>query len=283
MQLKVLFFACFCSFFTEIIAQEEPISIGVIDFYLPSRSDLARANRNRNLVMTLLEVDGYRETTSEVRQYQDYVVENFTAYKKFTLVERQQLDLIREERELQKSEDFIDGLVVEQGKSIGAQYLLFGDYDPYTRVLTITLYSVENQEVAVKKNIPLQIATLNSHNAIKRRIKEGVAELIFRHFSPKIKLIRALQGNEKRAKRVLIAGGSKYNFVKQQYLFVHRLSVEDVDGEQLERMEKIGEIMVVEIENENFSQCVVKDGGAAIQTALNSGDKLYCTVWLRDK
>ncbi len=51
----------------------------------------------------------------------------FTGKSRFTVVDRAKLDQIAKERNLQKQEDFIDGFIVEQGKSLGAQYLVSGN------------------------------------------------------------------------------------------------------------------------------------------------------------
>src|SRR5437899_549664 len=46
---------------------------------------------------------------------------------RFNVVERTKFDQIAKERKLQKQEDFLNGAVVEQGKSLGAQYLISGN------------------------------------------------------------------------------------------------------------------------------------------------------------
>lgn len=51
----------------------------------------------------------------------------FTGKKRFTVVDRTKFDQLAQERNLQKQEEFLDGLVVEQGKSLGAQYLIQGN------------------------------------------------------------------------------------------------------------------------------------------------------------
>jgi len=48
----------------------------------------------------------------------------FTEKTRFTVVERSKFEQIKQERNLQKQEDFLNGDVVEQGKSLGAQYLI---------------------------------------------------------------------------------------------------------------------------------------------------------------
>lgn len=53
----------------------------------------------------------------------------FLEKKRFTIVDRTKLEQITKERNLQKQEEFLDGFVAEQGKSLGAQYLIQGNID----------------------------------------------------------------------------------------------------------------------------------------------------------
>ncbi|MBL0288501.1 MAG: hypothetical protein IPQ19_14160 [Bacteroidetes bacterium] len=52
---------------------------------------------------------------------------NLFTKSRFTVVDRTNLSALKSEKELQKSEDFIDGYVVDQGKSFGAKYVVTGD------------------------------------------------------------------------------------------------------------------------------------------------------------
>jgi hypothetical protein len=57
------------------------------------------------------------------------------------VVDRTKFDQLAQERNLQKQEDFLDGLVVEQGKSLGAQYLIQGNISQANaQSVTITKY-----------------------------------------------------------------------------------------------------------------------------------------------
>src|SRR5687767_3869415 len=55
---------------------------------------------------------------------QDAVADAFLKTKRFSLVEREKMDQLKSEKNLQKDEDFIDGQVIEQSKSLGAQYVV---------------------------------------------------------------------------------------------------------------------------------------------------------------
>jgi len=60
------------------------------------------------------------------------VTESFIETHRFIVVDRTKMNVIEKERNLQKSESFIDGSVVEQGKSLGAEYLVTGNVDQYS-------------------------------------------------------------------------------------------------------------------------------------------------------
>ncbi len=60
-------------------------------------------------------------------QVEGAIASIFTGKTRFTVVDRTKLDQIAKERNLQKQEEFLDGFIVEQGKSLGAQYLIQGN------------------------------------------------------------------------------------------------------------------------------------------------------------
>lgn len=61
--------------------------------------------------------------TEHVREQ---ITSAFTSKSRFIVVDRARLDAVYKERNLQMREDFIDGVIVDQGKSIGARYLVSG-------------------------------------------------------------------------------------------------------------------------------------------------------------
>ena len=67
-------------------------------------------------------------------QYKNYVLElqnqtiqSFAQKSRFTVVDRTNLTTLKSEKELQKTEDFMDGYVVDQGKSFGAKFVVTGE------------------------------------------------------------------------------------------------------------------------------------------------------------
>lgn len=71
------------------------------------------------------------------------------------VVDRETFLDIEAERERQKSESFIDGNYVEQGKSSGAQYIIFPKYTSASRILQIKIVDVTTSSTAYTKEYPL--------------------------------------------------------------------------------------------------------------------------------
>lgn len=76
-------------------------------------------------------VVGILATTSSASAYSRYastvtsiISKAFNDKSRFVVVDREKMDQLASERNLQKQEDFINGKVVAQGKSIGARYIV---------------------------------------------------------------------------------------------------------------------------------------------------------------
>ena len=62
----------------------------------------------------------------DVNSIQETVTNAFVKTKRFNIVDRSKMDALKKEKDLQKSEDFIDGKVIQQGVSLGANFLISG-------------------------------------------------------------------------------------------------------------------------------------------------------------
>lgn len=99
-----------------------------------------------------------------------------TKHAGLQLVEHDHLISLKKERELQKSEDFIDGHVVEQMKSIGAMYLL--KLEDYQRndaqvSLKISLISVEQNKIL--RTVDVVSSIDNIENEMYKQLCERIA------------------------------------------------------------------------------------------------------------
>lgn len=99
-----------------------------------------------------------------------------TRHAGLQLIEHDHLAALKNERELQKSEDFIDGHVVEQMKSIGAMFLL--KLEDYQRndaqvSLKISLISVEQNKIL--RTVDVISSIDNIENEMYKQICERIA------------------------------------------------------------------------------------------------------------
>lgn len=90
-----------------LFSAQEKVSIGVIPF---------TSSYDKNITRTIEEA----------------VTNSFAKTKRFDMVSRAQMEALRNERELQKTEDFMDGTFIAQSKNIGAQYLIAGNVHSVT-------------------------------------------------------------------------------------------------------------------------------------------------------
>ena len=75
-------------------------------------------------------------SSQDVNSIQETVINAFVKTKRFNIVDRSKMDALKKEKELQKSEDFIDGSVIQQGISLGANYLISGQKKSEQRPLS---------------------------------------------------------------------------------------------------------------------------------------------------
>jgi hypothetical protein len=201
----------------------------------------------------------------------------FIEYGGFSIVDRKYTKKIEQELERQKSESFIDGKTVEQGKAVGAEYIVAGHLDIEKWMLELRLVNVATQEVFEKQEGKLDIYGNASY--YKKQAKRLVAQLASKLLKVEnIPVVRILETKKETAQLLLIAGGSKKGFKEGQTLELYQIEVEQVDGEDFERFLPFGEAKIETVENANFSQAKVKKGGEIITKCLNGNKPVYCRI-----
>ncbi|HMJ48367.1 MAG TPA: CsgG/HfaB family protein [Ferruginibacter sp.] len=191
----------------------------------------------------------------------------FVEKTRFTVVDRAGFNQIAKERNLQKQEDFLNGSVVEQGKSLGAEYLISGnvnqintrsyykdksklDYDAatkqwYTRKYQVTAILVDlnvNVQIidvatgAFKSNKSFSISheteetgeAIAINNAVKR-LEAYFRAWVNNAFPVYMKIIKVESTNRKGLpEKVLIKGGSDVDMAVNKGLLSNNSSELDV-------------------------------------------------------
>lgn len=244
----------------------------------------AQTNEKTSIWILAFEHDSTGKFDVYTERFRSHVVKAFLKQGQFAVVEREQNKTVEAERELQKSESFIDGKTVEQGRAVGAEYLLTGFLETRTGILTLKITSVADQKVVESQTCELRANLIYGENNVAtspswKKVNEAVQTMLNRWLAQsKLTLVRVLETKKDKAQKILVAGGSAKGVHKDDTLEVFYIESEVVDGETLERFVPIGKARVEQVENANFSNAKVQDGGEAIVQVLTAGKKLYCRL-----
>ncbi|SIO51049.1 CsgG/HfaB family protein [Chitinophaga niabensis] len=230
---------------------------------------------------------------------QDAVADAFLKTKRFSLVEREKMDQLKSEKNLQKDEDFIDGQVIEQSKSLGAQYVVLGNISKAkaeTKQVSIPVVGMTTSNIAeIAFNTRVvdvatgEIMASNSFSATskgKTAFEDALKEIkpqIEKFIKDNFKIVASIASIEEKsgageAVKVLISGGSGTGVSESNQFKVYEATELVVDGKKLTRKKQIGKIVVSKVEDENFSICTVTEGGADIAKKMEGNAKLKCEI-----
>jgi hypothetical protein len=243
------------------------------------------------------------------------VVNSFVETKRFNVVDRTKLNALEKEKELQKTEDFIDGdALVAQGKSIGAQYLVSGHisnvdkrsewktrtksdgstekYEAFSASISfsVKIISVESGEIINSQNFQtgsgggfLSVNPKNKEDAFIKSIsslKREIDAWVGVNFPLEIPLVEVVSKSKNGEPAViLIAAGSDYGMVKGEKLKVMEVTEVNVNGAVKTRKKEIGTLKINNVDDGSFSTCSVKSGASEIQSALDSSKKIIIQTY----
>ncbi len=249
---------------------------------------------------------------SYVESVRAQVMETLSADYRFVLLERDEINAAAMEREYQKSEDFIDGKIVEQGKAIGAEYILDGYYDAKANRLTFSIFDVAtgtlNCSIIADRDLPKEATGLvkmlikidegledlnetldptykrqRTHRKAtqcpnKNIVVSNIKQLMKECFPSSIywSVLRPEEETKGKVKELLIAAGTNMGLKKGSIVEVVHRVVEEVDGLQLERYKSVGWGRVIRFENESFCVIKLEDGMRSIKKLIKAGNKLKC-------
>jgi predicted Fe-Mo cluster-binding NifX family protein len=230
---------------------------------------------------------------------QDAVSDAFLNAKRFTLVEREKMALIKGEKKTQQSDEFIDGSTVEQSKSMGASYIVTGNvseasFDEQINSVgyglsipsrkakisfNIKVIDVSTGEIMASEKFSAEAKGKNGYDEALKIIKPNIEKFIKDNFkiTASIANIEAKNASNE-ATKVLISGGTSIGLKPSTTLKVFELTSLMVDGKKIPRKKEIGQIVVEKVEDENFSICNVTVGGAIIATKSEAGANLKCEI-----
>lgn len=251
-----------------------------------------------------------RITEGDVAIFEAAALEGIRETGLCTTLERAEWKKILEERGIQKTEEFLDGSIIPQSVSLGAEYLLllsfqnmnFTDnkkrYDDYwTRkinfdlIIGAKLVSVETGEL--KYNKVITISDSKSYNDSDGMYNASKGEIIqsfrtkligqctrqfviftFDVFPPEILVIKVNESKKNKAKLVLCkTNAALRKGVKLDVFTEQRLDLGDGDIEVIKS--EVGELKIVEVQSKRVVLCKVIKGGQEIMSAVGN-EKLKC-------
>ncbi len=207
-----------------------------------------------------------------------YCVNFFSNNKKFITIDRQNLNLINNERELQKSEDFIDGYIVEQGKSEGVDYMVKSIYYDEKKTLNIRIYDVNEGIVkcSTEKNLESNFFGIKQ---LEKQVRYLLHQLMWDCFQTKFAILRASDPKDTKYKELLVAMGRKSKIDLEDKVEIFEMVEENLGDEKVTRKEVIGFGEIKEIQDDNFSVVKIIKNNKEIAGALSSGKKLFCIIY----
>lgn len=228
--------------------------------------------------------------------------ESITKTKRFTIVDRASSNAINAEKDLQKTEAFMNGSTqLQQDALLSAKYIISGHLSSanvtestYTDrqtgsrsvsyeaklSLTIKVLDVESGQVIKTETFQPAAGGLLDLNILAdtstpeaaitsaiNKIQKKVDKFIGAEFPEAFSIVEIQEKDGKgSAETVLISGGSGSGLKKGDKLKVVELSKILVNGKEITRKKQIGELKITKIDDENFSICEVKSGGIDINS-----------------
>ncbi|MEN9907592.1 MAG: hypothetical protein RLZZ540_733 [Bacteroidota bacterium] len=245
---------------------------------------------------------GVAEFTSEINSkysgaVAEKVVQIVTNSKRFIVVDRTSYDKVKQELEFQKSEAFIDSKnTVKQDIALAAQNIIVGN------ILKMSVYAMKNTDGSIngyKSSIaftlkvnevesgktteaesfqtevsPLMLSPESAVNEALNSIEPKLTAYFIKTFPLTTKISKILTSKKESASTVLIAGGKEFGFKEGDKLIVEKNEI--IDGKPYPS--QIGEIKVLKIAGDDFSECSVSEGGKEILSRFNAAEKLTCKI-----
>ena len=224
-----------------------------------------------------------------------------------TVADRTKLDHLAQEREIEKREDFLSSAnLVEQGKLLGAQYVLAGNVDSadvtanrdergqaasYAATVVLSLKVIDIETGAVAGSDKYEVSSgagggvfgamlsfaKSPQDAIRKAlgdVPKKMMPFVMRTFTLSFSLAEISESQGDAATQVLLAGGSGAGLKKGDVLKVVEIATMEVEGKPLVRKKDVGDLVVETVEDENFSICGVSRGGPAIAEKMAAKAKL---------
>jgi hypothetical protein len=206
-----------------------------------------------------------------------YCVDFFTNNPEFVTIDRKNQNLINSEIELQKSENFMDGYVVDQGKNEGVDYIVQSVFDIDTYTLIIKVLDVKAEKVLCSA-----VKDLNKNfwgiKDLNQQVTAMLIEINSKCFAADIQFVKILTSKGKKAKEILMAAGSDLRLKKGYEIEFFKIVDEKVGSKTIKRKTKVGLGTVISVEDENFSIVEIDEGQEEILIENTNKTEIFCKI-----
>ncbi len=208
-----------------MVAQDE-IRLGI------TKTDVSQFELKKSTLESLLQMD--LSQPNALTTISDKLVSAYTNDPGFKVIDFRAYNLVSAERERQKSEEFIDGYIVEQGKSEGANFILSPIYLATDNEISIRVFDVVNGNLVCSASTPI-IKGKTGPEYTRYYSALLIQQLNNRCFNVQYPVVRALKEKGGEAKEILVAYGHASQAKEKQVIgiYVHRSEL--VNGAEVER------------------------------------------------
>lgn len=205
----------------------------------------------------------------------DYLINFYANDDRFIVIDRKNDQLIKNEKERQKSEEFIDGYIVEQGREEGIDYIVRSWLTEKGKQLNVRFYDVKNETVLCEKSIALS-KFFTVVTKLQITVEELAHEANLSCFNLNFEVVRSLEDKKEKVKELLVLAGHSRNVTKGDLFLIFEIVEEEIGGKIYTRENILGEGVISKIQDQNFSEVKVKKGGDVIYERLQAKVPIYC-------
>jgi hypothetical protein len=232
--------------------------------------------------------------TEYVTAIQDAVYDATLKVRGFSLMEKNKLEPIK----TGIGQPNPDAGALAQAKSLGAQYVVTGNIlkanvetKPSDLPLGITntttadllfdiaVVDVNSSEEVASTRFTAAGKGKHAFEDAMKQLTPGIDKFIRDNLKNPVSIAQIEEKNSNGdAIRVLLVAGSLAGLKERDEFRVYEVTDLVVDGKKMHRKKTLGKIAVAKVEDENFSVCLVKEGGAEIAKKVEGGAKIKCEI-----
>lgn len=256
--------------------------------------------------IALLPFKSHPSHTLQAEAIYTQVKQAFITANRFEIVDRSNYSKINSEKELQKTEAFMNSDAIAQDNAKGAQQLVTGKlisfstqkvqteksyYYKCNLSFSLEVIDVETGQVVHSRTISPKDSFMGSvlKNSIGGnstpqkafgnsliRLQKYIDKFIIEYFPIETQIIEIQEIKNDKAKSILVNVGSQSGTEKKDKFIVYEITYLEVGGEKMKRETKIGEFKIDIVEGAQLSIAKISKGGDIILSKFKSNAQLIC-------